>query len=109
MNWLKRLFKKVELPSVEKDMRVRGKWPSDTITKSEVKALGYEIKQAWVKEWVSALQIGCPYCEEIQTESTAIDVVHSPPDYWGCATCGKLIGLMEGRSSEKVKKEAKDG
>ena len=95
--WINKYLKKTIEIVEPKKMTVRGNWKSSTITKSEVQSLDYAIEQAFVKEWVSALQLGCPYCEEIQITSTALDVVHSPPDYWGCEFCEKLIGCLEGR------------
>lgn len=44
-------------------------------------------EQALVKEWTNAIQLVCPYCEKCQIESTAADVMLSPPDYWNCEFC----------------------
>lgn len=71
----------------------------DKITDLYLSKLGYEIQDAWVKEWTSALQLGCPYCDRVQTNSTALDVMHIPPDYWRCEydDCKKIIGVLRGR------------
>ena len=49
------------------------------------------MKRALVKEWVATLQLVCPYCKEVQTESTPLHIIHSPPKYWDCEKCGKRM------------------
>lgn len=49
------------------------------------------MKRALVKEWVATLQLVCPYCGAIQTESTPLHIIHDPPDYWTCEECKKVM------------------
>jgi phage FluMu protein Com len=49
------------------------------------------MERALVREWVSTIQLVCPYCKCVQTESTPLHVIHSPPDYWTCEKCNKIM------------------
>lgn len=49
------------------------------------------MKRAKIKEWTAALQLVCPYCNAIQTNTTALHVVHSPPSTWICEKCKKKM------------------
>ena len=71
-----------------------GKGPRK-ITKEELNALPYKIRRAWVKEWTSALQLGCPYCDAIQINSTALDIMHDPKDYYLCEKCSKIMAVKQ--------------
>ena len=87
--------------SIEPEYSLGGSKERQTITGAELRALDYTIQSAWVREWVCSIQLGCPYCERIQTNSTALDVMLSPKDYWLCEypDCGKIIGVLEGKKT----------
>lgn len=60
-------------------------------------------KVAKVKEWVNAIQLVCPYCKTVQTESTALHVIHSPPRNWDCEKCNKRFDVYTTWMRIKVK------
>ena len=43
-----------------------------------------------VLEGTSTIQLVCPYCNEVQIESTALHVIHVPVDFWVCEKCGRV-------------------
>jgi len=65
------------------------------ISAHQLRKIPYKIQRAYVREWTNALQLRCPYCEIIQTKSTAIDVMLAPPDYWRCELCGRIMGVKQ--------------
>ena len=66
--------------------------------------------RAKVKEWVSTLQLVCPYCNAVQTNTTAIHVMHSPPEYWNCEECNKKMKVWTkwDRLKEKIKRRMRN-
>ena len=42
-----------------------------------------------VNEGTNSIQFVCPYCDKIDTSSTALNVLLSPPEYFVCPSCGK--------------------
>ena len=53
-----------------------------------------------VHEGTSTIQFVCPYCDEIDTDSTALNVLLSPPEYFVCKVCGKESRVTAGTGAE---------
>lgn len=74
---------------------IKGETPYKCISAHRLRKIPYKIQRARVVEWTNAFQLRCPYCEIIQTESTAMDVMFAPPDYWRCEKCGRVMGVKQ--------------
>ncbi|RLI66350.1 MAG: hypothetical protein DRO67_01200 [Candidatus Asgardarchaeum californiense] len=57
------------------------------------------MKTLLVNEGTSTIQLVCPYCEQVQIESTALHVLHIPVDFWKCEYCEK-IGKGNGNAND---------
>lgn len=97
-------MKQLLIKGLEKVLRLLAKDPETyvlggsiikTITTEELTSLPYMVKRAWVKEWSSALQLGCPYCDSVQINSTALDVMVNPPDYYKCEKCSQIMAVKQ--------------
>lgn len=42
-----------------------------------------------VLEGTNSVQFVCPYCDEVDTSTTALNVFLRPPEYFACPSCGK--------------------
>ena len=42
-----------------------------------------------VLEGTNSIQFVCPYCDEIDTSSTGLNVLLAPPEYFRCRICGR--------------------